>query len=74
MGPNGYTNTIESMDVKPGGEWKFIMHGPDGVNYRNLITYQELKKPELIIYEHSPSPRFKVTVTLENLEIKQNSQ
>ncbi len=26
-GPNGFTNTIHSMDVKPGGVWRFIMHG-----------------------------------------------
>lgn len=66
-GPNGFTNTIDSMDVKAGGQWKFIMHGPDGVNYRNLITYLEVIEPELIIYEHGPSPKFKVTVTFEDL-------
>ena len=66
-GPNGFTNTIDSMDVKAGGQWKFIMHGPDGVNYRNLITYLEVIEPELIIYEHGPSPKFKVTVTFEAL-------
>src|SRR6476659_2119193 len=25
-GPNGFTNTIFEMDVKPGGNWEFIMH------------------------------------------------
>ena len=32
-GPNGFTNTIHAMDVKPGGVWRFIMHGPDGTHY-----------------------------------------
>ncbi len=65
-GPDGFTNTIKSMDVKPGGQWEFIMHGPDGVNYRNLITYVEVIEHELIAYEHGPSPKFKVTVTFED--------
>jgi len=31
-GPNGFTNTIFEMDVKPGGNWEFIMHGPEEVD------------------------------------------
>ena len=31
-GPKGFTNTIHKMEVKPGGRWDFIMHGPDGVD------------------------------------------
>ena len=69
-GPNGFTNTIESMDVRAGGQWKFIMHGPDGTDYRNLITYIEIKEPELIVYEHGPSPKFTVTVNFEEIEGK----
>ena len=29
-GPTGFTLTIHEMEVKPGGVWRFIMHGPDG--------------------------------------------
>ena len=29
-GPNGFTNTISTMDVQEGGEWNLVMHGPDG--------------------------------------------
>jgi uncharacterized protein YndB with AHSA1/START domain len=25
-GPDGFTNTIFKIDVKPGGVWEFIMH------------------------------------------------
>lgn len=64
-GPEGFTNTIESMEVKENGVWNFIMHGPDGKDYRNIITYKKIKEPELIIYEHGPSPKFTVTVTFE---------
>ena len=39
FGPKGFTMTIESMDVRPGGAWRFVMHGPDGRNYDNHIIY-----------------------------------
>jgi uncharacterized protein YndB with AHSA1/START domain len=29
-GPDGFTNTITTMDMVPGGEWNLVMHGPDG--------------------------------------------
>jgi uncharacterized protein YndB with AHSA1/START domain len=61
-GPNGFSTTTEIMDVRPGGEWNFYMHGPDGTDYRNEIVYVEVKKPERIVYDHGPSPKFRVTV------------
>ncbi len=68
-GPNGFTSTIHKMDVKPGGEWLLIMHGPDGVDYPNKITYIEVKKPERLIYYHGDKDKpefFRVTVTFED--------
>jgi hypothetical protein len=46
-GPNGFTTTTHSMDVKSGGVWRFVMHGPDGHDYQNKITYLEVVKPML---------------------------
>lgn len=69
-GPNGFTNTIHSMEVKPEGQWKFIMHGPDGTDYPNLVTYKEIKKPELITYVHGEKGQpgyFFVTVKFEDV-------
>jgi uncharacterized protein YndB with AHSA1/START domain len=51
-GPNGFTNTIEAMDVRPGGEWRFVMHGPDGVDYPNRIVFREVVRPERLVYDH----------------------
>jgi len=31
-GPKGFTNTFKKFEVKRGGKWVFIMHGPDGVS------------------------------------------
>ena len=61
-GPNGFTTTTSVMDVRPGGRWIFVMHGPDGTDYPNEITYVEVVKPERLVYEHGPEPLFHVTV------------
>jgi len=29
------------MDVRPGGVWKHVMHGPDGANYPNKSVFKE---------------------------------
>ncbi len=41
-GPNGFTNTIDKMDVVNGGEWLFTMHGPDGMDYLNKTIFREV--------------------------------
>jgi len=62
-GPNGFTNTIDKMDVKPGGEWEFVMHGPDGTDYKNKSIYKEIIRPERIVFEHVSGPKFIATIT-----------
>jgi uncharacterized protein YndB with AHSA1/START domain len=51
-GPRGFTTTTHKMDVRPGGVWRFVMHGPDGRDYQNKITYLEIVRPERLIYKH----------------------
>ena len=31
-GPDGFITTIEKMDFRVGGEWKYMMVGPDGTH------------------------------------------
>jgi uncharacterized protein YndB with AHSA1/START domain len=64
-GPKGFTNTIYEMDVRPGGVWRFVMHGPDGVDYRNKVVYIEIVKPERLVYSHVSAPQFQMRVTFE---------
>jgi uncharacterized protein YndB with AHSA1/START domain len=70
-GPRGFTTTIESMDFRVGGEWKQVMHGPDGANYQNSHVFQEIVKPERIVMSHGgkkeggSSVRFVATWTFE---------
>lgn len=62
-GPDGFTLTIHEMDVRPGGLWHFHMHGPDGTDYLNQIVYVEVMKPERLVYDHGPTPKFQSTIT-----------
>jgi len=62
-GPSGFTNTISKMDVKEEGEWEFVMHGPDGTDFKNKHIYKEIVKPERLVLDHVTSPRFRMTVT-----------
>ncbi len=66
-GPDGFTNTIHEMDVRPGGAWNLVMHGPDGRDYDNRMIYVEVVKPERIVYDHTSHPLFRATVTFEDL-------
>ena len=50
-GPAGFTTTTHSMDVRPGGSWRYTMHGPDGRDYGNRIDYLEIDKPSRLVYK-----------------------
>jgi uncharacterized protein YndB with AHSA1/START domain len=69
-GPMGFTNTFQETDIRVGGKWKFIMHGPDGTDYPNLVIYDEIKKPERISYSHGEKEgepmHFQVVITFED--------
>src|SRR5579864_3645921 len=67
-GPNGFTTTLQEMDVRPGGLWRMIMHGPDGRDYKNRIVFIDVAKPERLVYKHDPDEscepvHFETTVT-----------
>jgi len=51
-GPAGFRITTQSMDVRPGGEWRFVMHGPDGTDYPNRIVYRRIDRPHLLVTVH----------------------
>jgi uncharacterized protein YndB with AHSA1/START domain len=71
-GPDGFTTTTHSFDFRPGGVWRFGMHGPDGRDYQNRITYEEIVRPERIVYRHGGGEdvepvQFSQTLTFEDL-------
>lgn len=66
-GPDGFTNTIHVMEVKSGGRWEFIMHGPDGTDYRNESQYLQVIRPEYLEYRHHSTPGFVAYVNFQEL-------
>lgn len=64
-GPNGFTNTFEVFQFETGGEWKFVMHGPDGTNYKNESRFTLIIPDSRIEFEHA-APHFHATHTLED--------
>jgi len=67
-GPNGFTTTTHAFEFRPGGVWRFVMHGPDGRDYQNRITFDEIAAPERLVYHHGGASdvepvEFSVTVT-----------
>jgi uncharacterized protein YndB with AHSA1/START domain len=71
-GPNGFSTTTSSFDMRPGGVWRFVMHGPDGRDYQNRITYEEIVPNERIVYRHGGEPdvepvQMRQTIVFEDL-------
>jgi uncharacterized protein YndB with AHSA1/START domain len=74
-GPRGFTISTKSKDLRPGGNWVYTMHGPDGKDWPNFTTYHVVDKYSKLVYDHGASaadqkPLFRVTVTFEELNGK----
>ena len=54
-GPEGFTTTTRSFEFRAGGAWDFVMHGPDGTDYSEWITWTEIAPPERIELLHGES-------------------
>lgn len=68
-GPAGFTNTFHEFEHRPGGRWKFTMHGPGGVgNYQNECVFTDIEKPSLISWYRISQPLFRVVATFDATE------
>ncbi len=71
-GPQGFTNVTQHIDVRPSGRWQYVMHGPAGETYDNLIRYETIDEPARITYAHSSSDGsddgFHTTLTFEEVQ------
>jgi uncharacterized protein YndB with AHSA1/START domain len=63
-GPRGFRNTFAECDPRPGGRWRFVMHGPDGRDFPNESLFAEVDPPDRIVIRHVSAPRFDLEVTL----------
>jgi uncharacterized protein YndB with AHSA1/START domain len=54
-GPTGFSTTTRSFEFRVDGVWDFVMHGPDGTDYPEWITWTEIAAPERIAMLHGES-------------------
>ena len=70
-GPRGFSTTISEMDVRPGGHWRYVMHG-HGADYVNWVRYTEVARPSLLAYDHGGDDPahalFRARIELEAVE------
>ncbi|MEH2007616.1 SRPBCC domain-containing protein [Nostoc sp.] len=48
-GPKGFTTRVTQMDLRPGGEWRYVMIAPDGTEYPVKGVFREIVPPERIV-------------------------
>src|SRR5262245_17666761 len=69
-GPEEFRTTTRSFEFRAGGAWDFMMHGPDGTEYQEWITWTEIVPPERIALVHGESREdpnaFESVVTFES--------
>lgn len=73
-GPANLKTTVDRMEVRKGGIWRFIQRGPDGAEYAFNGVYHEVTPPERVIntFEFEPMPGHVIleTVRFEELDGK----
>jgi uncharacterized protein YndB with AHSA1/START domain len=57
-GPARYPTRVDTMDVRPGGKWRFVSTGSDGEEFAFRGEYREITPPERIVqtFEFEPFP------------------
>lgn len=45
-GPHKYTTTVEKLEARPGGQWRFIQRGADGSEIAFFGEFREVVAPE----------------------------
>jgi uncharacterized protein YndB with AHSA1/START domain len=55
-GPRYLTTTVDKMDVKVGGEWRFIQKDAEGKEYAFNGVYTEVRPPERYAYTFEFEP------------------
>ena len=70
-GPRGTTAEVVTMDVRTGGDWRFICHNSDGSQTGFRGTYREVTPPERVVqtfeWEGMPGYISLETATFEDL-------
>jgi uncharacterized protein YndB with AHSA1/START domain/ketosteroid isomerase-like protein len=64
-GPRGFNTTVDAMDLRPGGRWRYVMHGPDGSAYPVEGVFREVVPFERIVTTDEFPADFKPPVPID---------
>jgi uncharacterized protein YndB with AHSA1/START domain len=73
-GPRSLTTTVDKMDVRPGGAWRFVQHDAHGHEfafhgeYREIVTNEKIS--DTFEFEAMPGHVVVETVTFQDLDGK----
>jgi uncharacterized protein YndB with AHSA1/START domain len=63
-GPEGFSNTFQEFDFRPGGVWRYVMHAPDGSDSEHESVFLEVS-PERMVFRHlRPMHEYRGTILL----------
>ncbi len=69
LGPRGWTLPVCEIDLKVGGEWRFVIRGPDGKEMGMRGMYREIVRPERVVqterFDDYPGEALNTTVLVE---------
>jgi len=50
FGPRGHTLSVCTVDLRPGGAWRFVLREPDGREMGMKGVYREIVRPARLVY------------------------
>lgn len=78
MCPKDFTVLETEVDLRVGGKWRTGMRSPDGFEYYMKGIYQEIERPERLVFTHSweddtqpghlPGHDTLITITFDQME------
>jgi uncharacterized protein YndB with AHSA1/START domain len=70
FGPEGFKVETHEIDIRVGGQWRFVFVGPDGTRYDNRMVFLKIEPPHLLEMNHGADTdddpnRFRTIVTFD---------
>lgn len=64
-GPDGFTNSVQAFDLRPGGAFRITMHNSRGQHFDNDKTFHEVTPQRIVLEHHQPMHHFLMTMTFD---------
>jgi uncharacterized protein YndB with AHSA1/START domain len=68
-GPRRYETIVDKMDVRPGGQWRFVHRGEDGSEHAFVGEYREITPIERLVQTFAYEP-FAQHVSVETMTLE----